>query len=48
VGRQLWIPDGITAPGTTAGKAKIYVDTADGDLKVRFGDGHVAVIAADS
>lgn len=42
------ITDGITAPSTTSGYAIIYVDTADGDLKVKFGDGHVAVIASDS
>lgn len=40
--------DGITAPTATVGEAKIYVDTADGDLKVIFGDGFVRVIAADS
>jgi len=42
------IPDGITAPGSSSGLAKIYVDSADGDLKVVFGNGFVAVIAADS
>jgi len=45
---SMWIIDGITAPGTTAGFAKIYVDTADGSLKVKFGSGNVAVIAADA
>jgi len=40
--------DGITAPGTVSGRAQIYVDSADGDLKVKFGDGFVRVIAADS
>jgi len=44
----LSLSDGITAPGTTLGKAKIYVDTADGDLKVKFGNGFVATLAADS
>lgn len=42
------ITDGMTAPTNVTGKALIYVDTADGDLKVKFADGHVAVIAADS
>lgn len=42
------IEDGVTAPSAEVGKAKIYVDAADGDLKVKFGDGFVAVIAADS
>ncbi len=44
----LQIKDGMTAPATTAGLAKIYVDSADGDLKVKFGDGYTAVINADS
>lgn len=44
----LQLEDGITAPGTVSGQAQLYVDTADGDLKVKFGDGFVAVIAADS
>lgn len=42
------LTDGIAAPGGAAGRAKIYVDTADGDLKVVFADGFVATIAADS
>lgn len=40
--------DGITAPGTISGRAFIYVDTADGDLKVKFGDGTVKTIATDT
>jgi hypothetical protein len=40
--------DGITAPGTLAGHALLYVDAADGDLKVRFGDGVVKTIVTDS
>jgi len=47
-GSGLTLKDGITAPGTVAGEATIYIDTADGDLKVKFGDGFVRVIAADS
>lgn len=50
-----WVPagglsllDGITEPGTDAGYATIYVDTADGDLKVKFGDGTVKLIVADT
>jgi hypothetical protein len=38
------IVDGITAPATLSGWAKIYVDTADGDLKVKFGDGAVKTV----
>jgi len=40
--------DGIPAPGATSGRAKIYVDSADGDLKVVFGDGVVKTIVTDS
>jgi hypothetical protein len=38
---------GITVPITTAGRGKIYIDPADGDLKIIFGDGTIAVLAAD-
>lgn len=40
--------DGMAAPGTTVGVAKIYVDSADGDLKVVFGDGVVKTIVLDT
>lgn len=43
----LRIADSITDPGTTAGVAKLYIDSADGDLKVRFGDGSEVLIAAN-
>ncbi len=39
--------DGVTEPDTVAGTAQLFVDVADGDLKVKFGDGTVTVIAAD-
>jgi len=42
------LEDGITAPTTILGKALLYVDTADGDLKVKFGDGTVKTIATDT
>jgi hypothetical protein len=42
------IADGVSAPATLGSYAHIYVDSADGDLKVKFGDGHVATIATDS
>ena len=45
---SLDVTDGITAPGTTSGRAKIYVDTADGDLKIKFGDGTVKTIVVDT
>jgi hypothetical protein len=40
--------DGMTAPSTITGYAYIYVDTADGDLKVKFGDGTVKTIVVDT
>lgn len=45
---QLAITDGGGAPVTLAGQAIIYVDVADGDLKIKFGDGFVRTIGADS
>lgn len=52
-GRQIMSPliyltDGVTAPSTLSGQAIIYVDTADGDLKIKFGDGTVKTIATDT
>jgi hypothetical protein len=48
LGACLMLPDGQTAPSATSGKAKIYVDTADGDLKVIFGDGTIKTIVTDT
>lgn len=45
---SILIPDGITAPSATVGAATLYVDVADGDLKVKFGDGVTKVISADT
>lgn len=42
------LKDGVTAPSTVSGFAQIYVDTADGDLKVKFGDGTVKTIVVDT
>lgn len=42
------IVDGMTAPATKSGYAKIYVDAADGDLKIKFGDGTVKTIVVDT
>lgn len=36
------------APPTIAGHVSIYVDPADGDLKVKFGDGTVKTIVTDT
>lgn len=46
--RGLAIPDGITAPATMAGWGVIYIDSADGDLKIKFGDGTVKTIVVDT
>lgn len=48
VAGELAITDGMTAPAATVGFAKIYVDSADGDLKVRFGDGTIKTLATDT
>lgn len=40
--------DGTTAPSTISGQAQMYVDTADGDLKIKFGDGTVKTIVVDT
>lgn len=45
---QINLTDGITAPAAVSGKAQLYVDVADGDLKVEFGDDFGAVVQADS
>jgi hypothetical protein len=45
---EMAIVDGITAPATVSGKTFIYVDTADGDLKVKFGDGTIKTISTDT
>lgn len=42
------LTDGITAPSAVVGSAQIYVDSADGDLKIIFGDGVVKTIVVDS
>lgn len=46
--KQIALADGIAAPTTLAGYAQIYVDTADGDLKIKFGDGTVKTIVTDT
>jgi hypothetical protein len=46
--QYLDVTDGITAPASATGRARIYVDTADGDLKVIFADGTVKTIVTDT
>lgn len=48
ISSYLRIEDGITAPGAATNGANIYVDTADGDLKVVFSDGTVKTIVTDT
>ena len=44
----LAITSSVSAPATDATRAVIYVDTSDGDLKVKFKNGDVQVIATVS
>lgn len=45
---KMTLTDGITAPTVLSGNAQIYVDAADGDLKIIFGDGTVKTIVTDT
>lgn len=40
------VVDGMTAPDTITGYGQVYIDTADGDAKIKFGDGTVVVVGA--
>jgi hypothetical protein len=42
------LTDGVSAPSSVSGKAILYVDTSDGDLKIVFGDGTVKTIVTDT
>ena len=44
---SLPIVDGVTAPSATSGTAFMFIDVADGDLKIAFGDGVVKTITTD-
>jgi hypothetical protein len=48
LGSALMLVDGVSAPAVQTGFAKIYIDTADGDLKIKFGDGTVKTIVVDT
>ena len=43
----LAMADGMAIPAATAGYAKLYVDSANGDLYIRFGDGTIKLIMVD-
>ena len=45
---HLTLTDGASIPVTSAGNTYLYVDSADGDLKVKFGDGTVKTISVDT
>lgn len=47
-GNYLALTDGASIPTTIAGFALLYVDVADGDLKVKFGDGTIKTIVTDT
>ena len=46
--KGLVLGDGVAAPTAASGIAFIYVDSADGDLKVKFGDGTTKTLATDT
>ena len=46
--QYLAIPDGVATPNATSNQGKIYIDSADGDLKIIFGDGTIKTIITDS
>lgn len=45
---SLALRDGVAAPSAVSGRAIIYIDNADGDLKVKFSDGIVKTLATDT
>jgi hypothetical protein len=45
---KLVLRDGVTTPLSGVSLAQIYVDAADGDLKVIFADGTVKTIVTDT
>ena len=44
---KIKIFDGVPAPGVEA-YAQMYIDQADGDLKIKFSDGTVKTIVVDT
>jgi hypothetical protein len=48
VRESLALTDGVTVPNAATRQATIYIDVADGDLKIIFSDGKVKTIVADT
>jgi len=46
--QRLTLLDGLPAPTATSGKASLFIDSADGSLKVMFASGIVKTLALDS
>lgn len=44
---QLTLVDGISTPGNQAGHGRLFVDSADGSLKIKYGDNTVATVCHD-
>tara|TARA_R110000764_G_scaffold79341_2_gene158107 strand:- start:1179 stop:2864 length:1686 start_codon:yes stop_codon:yes gene_type:complete len=44
----LTITDGVAIPSASVGVARMYIDVADGDLKIKFGDGTIKTIVTDT
>jgi len=47
-GGNVQIVDGVPIPSASLGNAVIYVDSADGDLKIKFSDGTIKTIVVDT
>lgn len=45
---KIVIADGINEPDISTDFAQIYVDSSDGDLKIKFGDGTIKTITTDT
>lgn len=42
------LKDGITEPDTDSNYAVLYIDSVDGDLKIKFADGTIKTITIDT